>query len=223
MIYIIMLNNLNNSKNYTKIVTWKCETKRFLVVVWTHTIHYFFNRYYSSSERNYLQMTLEESELTKTQQQKALENGFQLASLLNRTLILPKFHCGSMPCNFVRLFLGCLRPLDKEFGAEYREHVFLQNLLVPNEVRNAIPVQFKFPSHNGNYLHNRDTLMSELSKYKKYPVLHVTIPSNINLDLNDKVTAKLRRSFDEKECELHEDIISDGIFKKLVKFFLPGA
>ena len=76
-----------------------------------------------------------ENILDKVDQMKALQSGFQISNLLNRTIILPKFLCKQKFCNFHDLYREKIKLLDDYFGQKYREHMFLQHPLVPQKIK----------------------------------------------------------------------------------------
>ena len=76
-------------------------------------------------------------------QQRSLKNGFELALLLNRTVILPKFLCANKDCNLMKRFPKSVKLLDENLGTNYREHMFLKNPLVPENVRNSVSKEIR--------------------------------------------------------------------------------
>ena len=76
----------------------------------------------------------------------ALLNAFAIGHLLNRTVILPAFHChqrrdaffcksNSQECSLKALYY--VKTLDQYFPNAYREHVFLSHDLVPDSTRQS--------------------------------------------------------------------------------------
>ena len=100
------------------------------------------DQYYSSPTRKYL--TYSNPEMFKDQPVKpreeiqALMNAAVIAEILNRTLILPKFHCGSKgqaTCTILNHIL--VRNFEAQFP-NYRESTFLSHDKVPNEIKHSL-------------------------------------------------------------------------------------
>ncbi|ESO03318.1 hypothetical protein HELRODRAFT_173604 [Helobdella robusta] len=99
------------------------------------------DRYYSDEKRKYLlynnpflnnppnNYSTDKAELN------ALKTGFALAQMLNRTLIIPRFHChgpkNPYECSIIHWIY--VKELNKQFS--YRENSFLLNPLVPKSIR----------------------------------------------------------------------------------------
>ena len=75
----------------------------------------------------------------------ALKAAFLIGHLLNRTVILPAFHCKGKP-RFVSNVTSRFCPLnsyfyvksfDAQLSGRYREHVFLRHPLVPETIKNS--------------------------------------------------------------------------------------
>ena len=96
---------------------------------------FIFRRYYSSEERKYLKISFQGRNISKHDQAIALKNGLQLAWAFNRTLILPKFNHEKGYTHFLDIFGYCISILDEMVEVSYREHMFLENHLVPEKVR----------------------------------------------------------------------------------------
>ena len=109
--------------------------------------------YYSNASQKYLQFgnPLDFGPATRKDERNSLKTALTIAKLLNRTLILPKFHCqgckyGSCKisndhCAFNTDFH--VRTFDNHFMDQYREHVFLEHSLVPEVVKKSVsPVIF---------------------------------------------------------------------------------
>ena len=107
------------------------------------------NEYYSSTTRKYLKYNnpyISVKRGGKALELQALQNALSIGYLLNRTVILPSFHChdkrdGSMcarsdqECSLLTHYH--LATFDKFFGDSYREHVFLSHDLVPDTIRQS--------------------------------------------------------------------------------------
>ena len=93
--------------------------------------------YYSSKTRKYLSYgnPLDGSVYeTEKYEKSALENALSIGAVLNRTVILPQFYCAHerRHCGISSLY--DINAFDAEFGGMYREHVFLGNEKVPDEI-----------------------------------------------------------------------------------------
>lgn len=109
------------------------------------------NGYYSSEDRKYITyinpVDFGNTNNDKTELE-ALKFGLYLAKLLNRTLILPAFHCSEFGgyteasenpdkhCSLMTLWN--MATFDKHFGEIYREHTFLSHGLVPESIKCAL-------------------------------------------------------------------------------------
>ena len=120
------------------------------------------NGYYSSQERKYLMYdnyddgTLETDigNETVAAETEALKTALLIAHLLNRTVILPTFTCAM--CKYKACYVRSHRcafntnyridVFDSVYGNLYREHVFLNNPLVPKSVRRGYDVFLIQPS-----------------------------------------------------------------------------
>jgi hypothetical protein len=102
------------------------------------------NEYYTSLDRGYIAYsnpyTLSDTVYTEYE---ALKSAFWIGHVLNRTVILPQFHRPYFSCpvceghDFVAFnTLYSIKDLDEQMGHDaYRESSFLENPLVPNDVR----------------------------------------------------------------------------------------
>ena len=109
------------------------------------------DQYYSSKTRKYLtyancppaaskKITLslsEQKELTK-RQVLALRTALTIGNLLNRAVILPRFHCGPKAIQCPLNSLVHIRTFDAFFSKQYRESSFLQHPRVPDDVKQNI-------------------------------------------------------------------------------------
>ena len=86
---------------------------------------------------------------TKTEELNALKTAFILGHILNRIVILPKFFCHGCPKNKCQMKRHnkamCaahvhynMKMFDRFLKNKYREHVFLQNALVPHSIKTSI-------------------------------------------------------------------------------------
>ena len=150
-------------------------------------------RYYSSAERKYLKMSFEGRNVTKHDQARALKNGLQLAWALNRTLILPKFHCDKGYCNFLDIFGYCISILDEMIEVTYREQMFLANPLVPENVRASSTDVFDISGKTTGRKVQEDfsVLLQELSPFRNYSVICVSMPYHVIFNFNTELFTHL--------------------------------
>ena len=99
--------------------------------------------YYSSPSRKYLTYSNPKrfGNRTKSCERTALKTALTISKLLNRTLILPKFHCDGCKIRKDACSLNThfnVLTFDKYFKNSYREHVFLSHELVPEEITTSI-------------------------------------------------------------------------------------
>lgn len=102
------------------------------------------DEYYSSTTRKYLTFDLplasKNASKTRSLEQATLVVALAIGQVLNRTVILPKFHCRSgkvvklCPLNDLVL----LETFNSMFANTYREHTFLTNPKVPAVVKQSL-------------------------------------------------------------------------------------
>ena len=93
------------------------------------------NEYYSSLHRKYLLFDnpydFGDYNTTQEEELKSLKSALAISYLLNRTLILPRFHCNSSSwCSLLSFYR--LTKFEKQFSWMYREHSFLKHRKVPS-------------------------------------------------------------------------------------------
>eukprot|EP00923_Selenidium_pygospionis_P002838 GHVN01004354.1.p1 GENE.GHVN01004354.1~~GHVN01004354.1.p1 ORF type:complete len:204 (+),score=18.91 GHVN01004354.1:772-1383(+) len=89
-------------------------------------------QYYTSLDRKYIVYDNPVVDANAAPQLEALKSAMAIGQILNRTVILPRFHCPSRDCP-----LSCLVKIssfDKQFGEGYRESSFLSHPLVPKQI-----------------------------------------------------------------------------------------
>ena len=128
------------------------------------------DQYYSSTSAKYL--TYENpyffGDKTWEYEIDALKTALTIAISLNRIVILPKFHCCQCEkkrCENERhrcsmLSLLSVKSFDKELHGQYREHVFLQNQLVPKKYKEIQPNQRIFLIKSQAY-DNRENIIND--------------------------------------------------------------
>jgi hypothetical protein len=79
-----------------------------------------------------------------------LQSALAIGRVLNRIVILPRFHCKRK-----HLFVECplsslvnITTFDRQFGASYRESSFLLNRKVPDSVRKSVASGFDVSNNN---------------------------------------------------------------------------
>ena len=116
------------------------------------------NGYYSKTDRKYLSFDLPKdlgSRDTSKAEEQALRHAFVIGAILERTVILPKFHCYG--CKFngackkpgARCTFGTfykIEKFDSRLENEYRESVFLSHDKVPASVKQSLSPVFFFNS-----------------------------------------------------------------------------
>ena len=106
------------------------------------------NGYYSSTTRKYLKYNnpyVSGTGRGKALELEALRNALSIGYLLNRTVILPAFHChetrdrictrNDQECSLLNHYH--VATFDQFFTNSYREHVFLSHDLVPETIRQS--------------------------------------------------------------------------------------
>ncbi|ELU00880.1 hypothetical protein CAPTEDRAFT_192549 [Capitella teleta] len=93
------------------------------------------DEYYSSSDRKYLVYNNTDKSQSDVE---ALSNAFAIGQLLNRTVILPKFFCGSNPLPKCSVRISCTaKDFTTRFKGRFREHTFLTHPKVPRKVKDS--------------------------------------------------------------------------------------
>ena len=133
-----------------------------------------------------------ENILDKVDQMKALQSGFQISNLLNRTIILPKFLCKQKFCNFHDLYREKIKLLDDYFGQKYREHMFLRHPLVPQKIKKTkhLFVNISTPLFSSKTAKN--SIEEKLSVYANVLVFSVYISKDINFNFERKIAVKFK-------------------------------
>ena len=93
-------------------------------------------------------------------------------------------------------FPGCVRFLDETLGTNYREHMFLQNPLVPENIRKSVT---ELISITDNIKTRRD-VETFASKYQEFSVLMVSIEETLNLVFNRTLELQLQEVFNMTKC-----------------------
>jgi len=100
------------------------------------------DQYYTSNTRLYMTYVNQapkrhwtavvESEIS------ALKTAMTIGYLLNRTVILPRFHAGSEDVEFLLNAILHIESLDNYFAGHYRENSFLRHPKVPPDVKSGL-------------------------------------------------------------------------------------
>ena len=139
-------------------------------------------------------MSFQGRNISKHDQATGLKNGLQLAWALNRTLILPTFYCEKGYCNFLDIFGRCISILDEMDEVTYREHMFLENPIVPEKVRTHTTDVVNISDKAGARTVKEDIsdLLEELYPFRNYSIINVSMPHNILFSFNYELTRHLQ-------------------------------
>ena len=131
----------------------------------------------------------------KIEQQRVLENGFQLSHILNRTIIFPKFFCGKRLCNFHDLFGESIKHLDQHFELQYREHMFLSNDLVPHQVKNSKTIPIIISNESVISKYNKNYFKDYFAIYSNISVITTVVSKNLHFIFEKTITTKFQKVF----------------------------
>lgn len=168
------------------------------------------NEYYSSTTRKYLSYGNPyhnpNSSYIFQQEILSLKNAFIIGNILNRTVILPKFHCGknvNASCSLLSVLH--VATLNKYFDGKYREHVFLSHPKVPLLSKNAAKL----------FIHSKQNRVEN----------KIPLPLNSTKGPKDKDILKWFGNKDDTLIEFHslyeplvafEDSKTENIFKNKI-------
>ena len=93
-------------------------------------------------------------------------------------------------------FPGCVRFLDETLGTNYREHMFLQNPLVPENIRKSVTELINITDNNKT----RTYAETFASKYQEFSVLMISIEESVNLVFNRTLELQLQEVFNITKC-----------------------
>ena len=109
--------------------------------------------YYSSTIRRYIvyenPLVGAGSPPSLSLQLGALRSALAIGQTLNRTVILPSFHCDKHKTCALNSFLR-VSSFDEIFRSKYREHVFLRHPMVPKSVKQSTSKTFLILSDAAN-------------------------------------------------------------------------
>jgi len=117
-------------------------------------------QYYSSETRKYLTYTnpkrakpttssgLSHKNVTE-HELSALRTALAIGHLLNRVVILPRFHCRNLECPLNSIV--CIKTFDASFAGCYRESSFLQHPKVPHSVKQGL-INRELVMHRNKFL-----------------------------------------------------------------------
>jgi len=188
-------------------------------VMWMHDG---VDQYYTSSSRLYLTYTNQlptlshDDGLSKNEQQaiteseiSALKTAMTIGHLLNRTVILPRFHSGSKAIESPLNSVLHVKSFDSDFAGQYRENSFLGHPKVPPDVNSGLSEQqlsWHIDKRSNSTTNRRNTTtVSDTDIIRQFGdvkdrVLRLESLHGVNIVLgnsneNDVFTKKLRRAF----------------------------
>lgn len=107
-------------------------------------------RYYSSTAAKYISyenpLLIANQTVARSIEMKALQNALIIGAILNRAVILPKFHCENTLCSLLNWVK--IRNFDNVFKGKYREHLFLKHPKVPKSISSSISPMFLIKNRN---------------------------------------------------------------------------
>jgi hypothetical protein len=130
--------------------------------------------YYSNASARYLiyenptkRSWSSAADVWREQQLKALKSALTIGRVLNRIVILPRFHCWKSNRTFdcPLSSLVKINSFDKQFGTSYRESSFLLNRKVPDSVRSNVSSRYDVIVH-GNSVSSSE-LINKFSRVPK--------------------------------------------------------
>jgi len=153
------------------------------------------NQYYSSETRNYLTYInvnpRSSSSTAKNVVQRelsALKTALAVGHLLNRVVILPRFHFGDdddrqCPLNFH----VHIKTFDSVFSGLYRESSFLRHPKVPDSVKQGVKdLQFRLHDNQSSNILVSGTDVMRLFGTESAKVIHLTDLQRVRIDANDQ-------------------------------------
>ena len=196
------------------------EAKRYRAKELHHWL-YDGDRYYTSTDRKYLAFDnpLPAAEANRNDELKALHAALAMGKLLDRTVVIPKFHCGTRTCNLLNVML--VRNFDATF--QYREHSFLTHPLVPDSVKKSV---------FGPVLIASDFITKKRPAVISNGDIKTFKPSDTVNGMDDKEVLKHFKSVTESVLKFHSlynafkgfsDNTAKDTFSKLLKKGITGA
>ena len=152
------------------------------------------DRYYSSETRKYLTYTNPKPTTPKNATERelsALRTSLAIGHLLNRVVILPRFHCRNLDCPLNSIIH--IKTFDARFSGRYRESSFLQHPKVPDSVKEGVA--------DGHDIRNMNRLeMMRMFGEMSAKVLNLGNLQRVKVDLDDRsldreLSSKLRTAF----------------------------
>jgi len=166
------------------------------------------NQYYSSETRNYLtyinvnpRSSSAAAKYVVERELSALKSALAVGHLLNRVVILPRFHCGVRHRECPLNSLIHIQTFDSVFSGLYRESSFLRHTKVPDSVKQGVRDR-RFHLHNNqtsDILVSGTDVMSLFSELNdKVLKLNDLLP--VRIDTNDgsfdhEFSSKLKSAF----------------------------
>ncbi|ELU18210.1 hypothetical protein CAPTEDRAFT_213446 [Capitella teleta] len=182
-------------------------------------------QYYTSPSRKYIAyenpVNFGKDKTNRDNEMQALKSALAIGQALNRTVILPKFHCnkdGKQDCPLNSLLR--ITPFDSQFGENYREHSFLHHPLVPQLSITSSPLFISSPQAN--------TIISE-NKVKIDDVEKTSAEKDV---ISDKDVVAWFGGLNESVLKLHSlygltvqfdsSTVGDAFAKKIKSGFVQG-
>jgi len=151
------------------------------------------DQYYSSETRKYLTYT--NTKPTTTQGQiSALKTALAIGHLLNRAVILPRFHC-LQEC-LLNSFIH-IKTFDTSFSGHYRESSFLQHPKVPDSVKHSVvDRRYTVTNQTSTDVHISRTEILHLFGELNARILNVGKLRQVKVDLDDsEFNSRLQTAF----------------------------
>ena len=154
------------------------------------------DQYYSSETRKYLTYTNVKPTLSSDtpehvqvkRELSALKTALAIGHLLNRVVILPRFHCGvaGLQC-FLYAHLH-IKTFDSMFSGLYRESSFLRHPKVPDSVKQGV-TEIRFRLHDSQKSRSpilvSGTDVMRLFSKQRAKVLNLTDLMRVQIDMKD--------------------------------------
>ncbi|ESO03311.1 hypothetical protein HELRODRAFT_173597 [Helobdella robusta] len=102
---------------------------------------------------------------TDREELNALKTGFALAQMLNRTLIIPRFHCRGAKNPYECSLIHWINVKSFDMFFEYRENSFLSNPLVPENIRKNLSQTCPYGKNQNKNLNNLNVCTPPLKNF----------------------------------------------------------
>jgi len=155
------------------------------------------DQYYSSQTRKYItyinpkptstKLSLADLKRLRERQMSALRTALTVGYLLNRTLILPRFYCGTKALQCPLNSIIHIKTFDAYFSGQYRENSFLQHPQVPDVVKQSLSDQpivsrttRSVPTYEVDTIYSKDVI--RLFRTSKVKVINVGVLDGIQIN-----------------------------------------